>query len=346
MLEPGALAAMALAFHTSRADLVAGICHVHKDRQILARHVTTCLDGPLPLEDLLDLDANWMKGQFFYQPEVMFTREIWEKAGGRVQTDLYHSMDYELWLRMAHAGAKLKVIGRPQAYFRAHPDQKTAGTVVGGFRAELPLARDSFQARSGVDDGGEQPDRDQHRDGQPDDVFHSAIEPQATLILRDAIRDIFGHEDAVGTVRILASSDNAALSARARIYNIASQPGEFGQTVQAVAVSKLSREAYLPGLSGLAPNRTNVGIANATGENTVAVLTLWDRNGEPRRGLTVEIPAGGSLVLNDVFTHLGTGPLDGATIHVVASQPFYAWASIVRSDSGDADFVAASGSDK
>lgn len=181
------------------------------------------------------------------------------------------------------------------------------------------------------------------REGYPDAEFSAAIEPRATLILRDAIRETFAQEDGVGTIRILAASDRAALSARARIYNTASQNGEFGQTVQGVAVSKLPREAYLPGLNGLAPNRTNVGIAIATGENTVAVLTLWDRNGEPRRGLTVEIPAGGSLVLNDVFTHLGTGPLDAATIHVVASQPFYAWASIVRSDSGDADFVAASG---
>ena len=180
------------------------------------------------------------------------------------------------------------------------------------------------------------------RDSQPEAVFHSAIGPQATLVLRDAIRDTFGQEDALGTIRILAASDSAALSARARIYNIAPQAGEFGQIVQAAAISKLSREAFLPGLNGLGPNRTNVGIANAAAENAVAVLTLWDRNGQMRRGILVEIPAGGSLVLNDVFAHLGSEPLDGATIHVVASQRFYAWASMVRNDSGDADFVAAS----
>ena len=181
------------------------------------------------------------------------------------------------------------------------------------------------------------------RDGKPDLEFSAAIEPCATLILRDVVRTTFGQESGTGTIRIIASSQRAALSARARIYNTASQVGEFGQIVQGVVVSKLTREAALPGLSGLAPNRTNVGIANATAELAQAVLTLWDRDGEMRRGILVEIPAGGFLVLNDVFAHLGTGPLDGATIHVVASHPFYAWASIVRSDSGDSDFVAASG---
>ena len=179
--------------------------------------------------------------------------------------------------------------------------------------------------------------------GTPDVELSAAIEPRATLILRDIVRTTFGQESGTGTIRIIASSHGAALSARARIYNTASPVGEFGQIVQGVVVSQLTREACLPGLSGLGPNRTNVGIANATAELAQAVLTLWDRDGEMRRGILVEIPAGGVLVLNDVFAHLGSGPLDGATIHVVASHPFYAWGSIVRSDSGDSDFVAASG---
>ena len=151
MLAPGALAAAAMAFRTSSADLVAGEVHIYRNGKLSAKHLTSCEDGPLPLADLLEIDACWLEGQFFYQPEVMFTRAIWEKAGGHVRTDLYHSMDYELWLRMAHAGATLKVIGRPQALFRFHPDQKTAGDFQGGFRTELPKARDAFMAAAGVE---------------------------------------------------------------------------------------------------------------------------------------------------------------------------------------------------
>jgi glycosyltransferase involved in cell wall biosynthesis len=149
MLAPGALAAVAFAFGQSGADMVAGECHIYRGGEFEARHLTACENGPLPLEDLLDVDGAWLEGQFFYQPEVMFTRKVWDRAGGHVSEALYHSMDYELWLRMAEAGAKLHVIGRPVALFRAHAEQKTAGEVVGGFRAELPKARDTFLARTG-----------------------------------------------------------------------------------------------------------------------------------------------------------------------------------------------------
>ena len=149
MLAPGALAAAALAFDRSGADVVAGEVHIYRDGRLVQKHMTSCGDGPLPLDELLDVDDCWMAGQFFYQPEVMFTRSIWEKAGGKLDLSLYHSLDYELWVRLAEAGAKLHVIGRPIALFRAHPEQKTAGTVVGGFRAELPRVRDAILSRTG-----------------------------------------------------------------------------------------------------------------------------------------------------------------------------------------------------
>lgn len=150
MLAPGALTAAAMALAQSGADMVAGECHIHRDGKVVQKHLTSCDNGPLPLNDLLDIENCWMTGQFFYQPEVLFTRDLWERAGAHVRQDLYHSMDYELWLRFAHAGAKLHVVGRPMALFRAHDEQKTAGDVVGGFRAELPRARDAFLARAGL----------------------------------------------------------------------------------------------------------------------------------------------------------------------------------------------------
>ena len=140
MLAPGALAAAALAFWGSRADLVAGICELYKDGSLVHRHLTSCSNGPLPLNDLLDLGGCWLRGQFFYQPEVLFTREIWERAGGRVREDAFYSMDYELWLRMARAGARIHVVGAPIAQFRVHDQQKTAGD----YQSELPTVRDTF----------------------------------------------------------------------------------------------------------------------------------------------------------------------------------------------------------
>jgi glycosyltransferase involved in cell wall biosynthesis/GT2 family glycosyltransferase len=147
MLAPDALAGMAMAFHTSRADVVAGICITHKDGNMIGRHLTSCVNGPLPIDDLLDLEGCWMQGQFFYQPEVMFTRRLWERVGGHVDESLFYCMDYELWLRFAEAGARLHVIGRPTAWYRVHEQQKTFEQA--DFLPEMRKVRDAFVQRTG-----------------------------------------------------------------------------------------------------------------------------------------------------------------------------------------------------
>ena len=147
MLAPGALAGVALAFAGTEADLVAGICQIYREGKLMDQHLTSCGDGPLPLNDLLDLDGGWNAGQFFYQPEVMFKRELWERAGGYVDQQLYYSMDYELWVRFAELGARVHVIGRPVAWFRMHDQQKTH--VQANFMAELAEWRERYLARTG-----------------------------------------------------------------------------------------------------------------------------------------------------------------------------------------------------
>jgi glycosyltransferase involved in cell wall biosynthesis len=135
LLAPGALAAIAMAFDRSGADMVAGICQLHRDGEIFDQHLTGCADGPLPLAELLDLENHWMSGQFFFQPEVFFKRDLLLKVGGNVNEKAHWSMDFELWVRFAQAGATLKVIGRPIAQFRVHGEQKTHD--LEGFKKEL-----------------------------------------------------------------------------------------------------------------------------------------------------------------------------------------------------------------
>ena len=148
MLAPGALASVALALDLNRADMISGVCRLYQDGRLIAQHVSAANDGPLPLEDLLDLDHGWTAGQFFQQPEVMFTREIWLRAGGHLDEQLFYSMDYELWLRFARAGARLHVIGRPLAWFRVHPEQKTYA--MSSYVPELTACRDAFLRENGL----------------------------------------------------------------------------------------------------------------------------------------------------------------------------------------------------
>ncbi len=153
LLAPGALAAMAMAFEESGADMVAGICQLHRDGEIFDQHLTSCEDGPLPLAELLDLENHWMAGQFFFQPEVFFKRDLLIKAGGKVNENAHWSMDFELWVRFAQAGAMLKVIGRPIVQFRVHEEQKTQD--LAGFKNELQTLIGGIRQSLGMPDAPE-----------------------------------------------------------------------------------------------------------------------------------------------------------------------------------------------
>lgn len=146
-LLPGALFSVALAFARSNADMVAGAVEVERNGRPELVHLTCHESGPLALERLLDVENEWLSGTFFFQPEVFFTRDLWQRAGGRVNTDLYYSMDYDLWVRMAHAGATLCVIGAPLVIYRMHDAQKTS--TVDTYVEELRATTAAWRARLG-----------------------------------------------------------------------------------------------------------------------------------------------------------------------------------------------------
>jgi GT2 family glycosyltransferase len=137
MLAPGALHAAAFAFWKTQADLVAGTCQVLREGNVVEEHLTSAVSGPLALNELLDVSGKWLLGAFFYQPEVLFKRDLWFRVGGRVEDTLHYVMDYHLWLRFAHVGASLAVIGTPIAIYRIHAGQKTftPDTYTGELRA-------------------------------------------------------------------------------------------------------------------------------------------------------------------------------------------------------------------
>lgn len=131
---PATLFRVALAFDTYETDIIAGGCGLVRDNQLSPWHIhhTTLPVGQvvsLPLNQLLDVDGLWLKGNFFYQPEIFWTRRIWERSGARLDEALFYGMDYELWLRYAQQGAKIVHIPDTLALFRMHDHQKTSGDV-------------------------------------------------------------------------------------------------------------------------------------------------------------------------------------------------------------------------
>jgi Glycosyl transferase family 2 len=130
LLEPGALFRVAQAFATPGVDMVAGGCRqigLSRDKVILNHHnrLPFGIQIALPLGLLLEMDRFWLTGSFFYQPEVFFSRDIWKRSGGRLRTDLNYVLDYDLWVRMAAAGAHIIHIPEFLACSRTHDQQKT-----------------------------------------------------------------------------------------------------------------------------------------------------------------------------------------------------------------------------
>ncbi len=129
---PGALLRVAQAFDCYGTDVVVGGCSLFHDRQTRPTRLHhCCLPGgvpcPMPLDKLLDLEGSWQRGDFFYQPEVFWSRAIWQRCGGRLNAGLHYSFDYELWVTMAAQGARVVHIPETLALFRLHEKQKTFG---------------------------------------------------------------------------------------------------------------------------------------------------------------------------------------------------------------------------
>jgi ADP-heptose:LPS heptosyltransferase len=132
LLAENALHRVAVEFEKWRTDMIVGACwrftksadnpdYLHRSCFEL------CAPNLLPLKRILDLEGEWLKGSFFHQPEVFFSRELFERTGGCVREDLFYSMDYDLWVRFAASKATLVAIPEPLAYFRLHENQKTGG---------------------------------------------------------------------------------------------------------------------------------------------------------------------------------------------------------------------------
>lgn len=130
LLEPGSLMRVGEAYSRHRTDFIVGGCvRIGNTRQeeLYRHHTALALGRTITLDplDILKFMRSWQMGHYFFQPEVFFSRRIWELSGGYLKRHLFYAMDYDLWLRMALAGASLRHIPAMLGCSRVHPSQKT-----------------------------------------------------------------------------------------------------------------------------------------------------------------------------------------------------------------------------
>ena len=130
LLEPGSLFEIGRAYRETGADIIAGGCmrigekrnevhHLHHTRLPMGETVRL---APL---DMLHFMRSWQASNYFFQPEVFFSRRVWEASGAYLKEHLFYAMDYDLWLRMALSGATAYHIPATIGCSRIHAAQKT-----------------------------------------------------------------------------------------------------------------------------------------------------------------------------------------------------------------------------
>lgn len=155
-----------------------------------------------------------------------------------------------------------------------------------------------------------------------------------TLVLDDVLYKTFQLSPAVGMLRVSSAQAGARITARAYVYNRAN--GEYGQGVPAVPVDALLTEHVLSGITASHGRRTNVGIANPWTVPASVTLTFAGADGQQLARQHRVIPALEVLQIGEDFGA-------AASVRITSQVGVYAYASIVRNDTGDAIFVPGTG---
>lgn len=162
--------------------------------------------------------------------------------------------------------------------------------------------------------------------------------------LRDVVLNRFGLENAAGQL-ILSNTTSSPFEARARIYNAGNPAGEFGQNAPGIGVTRLARQAYLFGLSGINGNRVNAGVANPTSRILTVEIVIFDAENAILGLRVLTLMPHQTTQINDIFVNFGIAPREGIQITFDVREEddpgnvIYGYASEVRNDTGDAIFI-------
>jgi len=130
-LEEGSLFKVGQTYAANASvDIVVGGCRrIDPNGRPLSVHHTHLpynQEVRLSFGDMISFGHTWLRSFYFIQPELFWSRRIWEKSGGYVKNHMFFAMDYELFLRFALAGAKALHISDCLAFALVHDAQKSA----------------------------------------------------------------------------------------------------------------------------------------------------------------------------------------------------------------------------
>lgn len=152
----------------------------------------------------------------------------------------------------------------------------------------------------------------------------------------------FGLNGSAGALRM--ETKLASLVATSRTYNDQGTAGTYGQFIPGFKLEEAltsSEKGYLLGLIQGEAARTNIGIADASGQGATVKVAFSQKNGEPITTATLTVQPYSWIQKN--LTELGVASADEAfaTVTVVGAGAVFAYASVADYFTSDAVFVSA-----
>ncbi len=160
-----------------------------------------------------------------------------------------------------------------------------------------------------------------------------AVSPGASLLIEDIVLSLFGEDDASGA--LLIGSDQPLL-VTSRTYNDASS-GTYGQFIPGRDIESAvgrNEEVRLIQLTRSPVFRTNLGVANPSGNGITVDVSLRDAGGTEFATRTLTVPPYGFLQKTDI---LGADVADAVAVVSSSTQDaaFFPYASVVDNRTGD-----------
>jgi hypothetical protein len=179
--------------------------------------------------------------------------------------------------------------------------------------------------------------------GVPPVVRTFQLQPGQAVTFDDVVGTLFGFVQAVGSLRLVPREGSAALCAASRTANHVGG-GAYGQFVPAIVdASGLQGTGVLLHLDKGTSTRCNVGVVETSGDNVDVAFRLVNHWGRSLGGIgSLRLGPRESVQINDIFAALGVQPQANLRLEMArdgGGGSFFAYASVIDAQSGDAIFV-------
>jgi uncharacterized repeat protein (TIGR01451 family) len=165
------------------------------------------------------------------------------------------------------------------------------------------------------------------------------LEPNTSARYENAVNSLFGLEDGLGAIGVVADSPNALLMSRTFNRPEGDGAGTFGQSIPGIALTDMTAEGVTERILFMSENsafRANVGCQNGVGTNIRIRLELFSADGTSLEVRNMDLQPWSNSQFSRIF--LDHQPVDVGFVDVQSSTPgarFLCYGSVLDAETSD-----------